>query len=127
MFDTLFNPKKTRLKEGRWKEFNKHAELISVGYYVQGNKHGHWMEYYDTGELLLEEIYELGILHGRFVTYHRNGSLMSEGVYVQGNREGWFNIYNDEGRHIKSLLFSANNLMEELNAPSTVNETSERT
>ena len=55
MFETLFGKKKPRLKEGRWKEFNKHAILISIGNYVGDRKHGEWREYYDTGELMLEE------------------------------------------------------------------------
>ncbi|MBL7840890.1 MAG: hypothetical protein R2820_09825 [Cyclobacteriaceae bacterium] len=127
MFDSFFGKKKNRLKEGRWKEFNKHAVLISVGNYIHGNKHGRWVEYYDSGELMLEESFENGILHGRFATYHPNGNLMSEGEYVHGCREGCFNIYNDEGLHIKSLFFSSDNLMEELNEQSTVNEILERT
>lgn len=126
MFDSFFGKKKNRLKEGRWKEFNKHAVLISVGHYMHGNKHGQWVEYYDSGELMLEECFENGILHGRFATYHPNGNLMSEGEYVRGCREGFFTIYNDERQHIKSLLFRADNLMEELNEPSAVNEILER-
>ncbi len=122
MFDVLFGKKKTCLKEGRWKEYNKHAILISVGHYLHGHKHGHWMEYYDTGELMLEEIYENGILHGRFATYHPNGNLMSEGVYVLGSREGYFKIYNEAGGHTKSLFFIDDNLMEEIEG-STVNAT----
>ncbi|HCZ37420.1 MAG TPA: hypothetical protein DHV26_15990 [Cytophagales bacterium] len=120
IFDSFFGKKKNCSKEGRWKEFNKHAVLISVGNYMHGNKHGQWVEYYDSGELMLEENYENGILHGRFATYHPNGNLMSEGAYVQGSREGYFKIYNEEGRKTKSLLFIDNNLMEEIDATSTV-------
>lgn len=120
MLNSFFGKKKNGLKEGRWKEFNKHAVLISVGNFKYGNKHGQWAEYYDSGELMLEESYEDGILHGRFATYHPNGNLMSEGVYVMGSREGYFKIYNEEGKHIKSLLFIDNNLKEEIDATSTV-------
>lgn len=120
MFDSFFGKKENRLKEGRWKEFNKHAVLISAGHYMHGNKHGQWVEYYDSGELMLEESYENGILCGRFATYHPNGNLMSEGAYVLGCREGYFKIYNEVGEHIKSLLFIDNNLMEEIDATSTV-------
>ena len=123
MIDTLFGKKKQRLKEGRWKEYNKHAVLISVGHYLLGHKHGHWMEYYDTGEFMLEETYETGILQGRFATYHPNGNLMSEGMYGLGSREGYFRIYNEVGTHTKSLLFIDNNLMEEIDETSTVNST----
>lgn len=123
MFDVLFGKKKNLLKEGRWKEYNKRAVLISVGQYLHGNKHGHWLEYYDTGELMLEESYEDGVLHGRFATYHPNGNLMSEGMYRRGSREGYFKIYNEAGIHIKSLLFMDNNLMEEIDATAAVNAT----
>jgi antitoxin component YwqK of YwqJK toxin-antitoxin module len=123
MFDLLFSTKKKCLKEGRWKEFNKHAVLISVGHYQEGHKHGHWLEYYDTGELMLEENYDQGVLHGRFATYHLNGNLLSEGTYIRGSREGLFKVYNETGLHIKSLLFVGNDLMKEIDATSTVHAT----
>ena len=112
MFDTLFGKRKNDLKDGRWKEFNKHAVLISVGHYVQGKKQGHWKEFYDTGELMLEENYENGVVHGRFATYHPNGKLLSEGTFQHGSREGYFKVYDEDGNHIKSLLFFKNNLIE---------------
>ena len=127
MVDTLFGKKQNRLKEGCWKEFNKHAVLISVGHYRQGHKHGHWQEDYDSGELMIDEYYEDGVLHGKFSTYHPNGNVMSEGVYVHGSREGVFKIYNEDGVQIKSLLFFGNNLIEEINAMPTMRETSVRT
>ena len=119
MFKLIFGKKENVLKEGRWKEFNKHAVLISVGNYVKGKKHGPWSEYYDTGELMLEENYHHGVLNGRFATYHTNGRLQSEGVYAGGSREGQFKIYSDTGLHVKSLFFIENNLIEETNASAT--------
>jgi antitoxin component YwqK of YwqJK toxin-antitoxin module len=114
MFEILFGKRKPCLKEGRWKEFNKHAVVISVGNYVNDKKHGDWREYYDTGELMLEETYLNGVVHGRFATYHPNGMLLSEGMFEHGSREGYFKVYDEFGVHTKSLLFIADDLMEEV-------------
>jgi antitoxin component YwqK of YwqJK toxin-antitoxin module len=112
MFKTIFQ-KTPKQKDGKWKEFNKHAALIAEGNYLHDRKHGLWKEYYDTGELMIEEVYENGIQHGRYTTYHINGKILSEGKYVNGQRDGHFNIYNELGQHIKSILFIKNILMEE--------------
>jgi antitoxin component YwqK of YwqJK toxin-antitoxin module len=114
MIDNVLNREKVNIKEGRWKEFNKHAVLIAVGCYVQDRKHGPWKEYYDTGEIMLEEHYDEGVCHGRYTAYHPNGRLASEGMYVHGSREGYFKIYDESGKHYKSLLFVNNNLVEEV-------------
>lgn len=103
-----------KLKQGRWKEFNKHAVLISVGEYQHGNKHGRWKEFYDTGELMIEEDFENGIAHGRFATYHLNGKLLSEGTFQNGNREGYFRIYDEYGIQTKLILFKENKFIEEV-------------
>lgn len=92
-------------KNGKWKEFNKHAVLITEGVYVDGRKHGEWREYYDSGELLILETYHNGLLHGRYASFHRNGRLMSEGNYRNGLREGEFRVYDESGRHIESIWF----------------------
>lgn len=120
MFKALFGAKREPLKEGRWKEFNKHAVLISVGHYWQGQKHGHWLEYYDSGELMLEEHYERGVPHGPFAVYYPNGNLLSEGIYRLGKREGIFRIYDETGIHTKSLHFKDDNLLKESDERSTV-------
>jgi antitoxin component YwqK of YwqJK toxin-antitoxin module len=112
MFKTIFK-KTSNLKNGKWKEFNKHAVLIAEGNYLHDRKHGLWKEYYDTGELMIEEVYENGIQHGRYATYHLNGKILSEGHYVNGVPDGYFKIYDECGHHIKSLLFVKNNLIEE--------------
>lgn len=109
-----FRKQKTSLKEGRWKEFNKHAILISVGNYLHGKKNGPWKEYYDTGELMLEENYVYGVVHGRFATYHPSGQLLSEGTYHFGNREGSFRVFDEIGTHIKTLRFRKDKLIEEV-------------
>jgi antitoxin component YwqK of YwqJK toxin-antitoxin module len=114
LINLVFGRKANSLKKnGRWKEFNKHGILISVGIYVQGLKHGQWKEYYDTGELMLEENYQLGVMHGQFTTYHPNGSIMSEGLYRNGKREGYFKVYAACGTQTKSLLFKDDALLEE--------------
>jgi antitoxin component YwqK of YwqJK toxin-antitoxin module len=110
MFKTIFK-KTPEPKNGKWKEFNKHAVLIAEGNYLHDRKHGLWKEYYDTGELMIEEVFERGIQHGRFATYHKNGLLLSEGKYVNGQRDGHFKVYNELGQHIKSMLFIKNNLI----------------
>ena len=113
MSKTIFK-KTPNPKNGKWKEFNKHAVLIAEGNYLHDRKHGLWREYYDTGELMIEEVYENGIPHGRYATYHINGKILSEGQYVNGHRDGYFKVYNESGRHTKSILFIRNSLMEEI-------------
>lgn len=112
MFKTIFK-KPTQPKNGRWKEFNKHAVLIAEGNYLHDRKHGLWKEYYDTGQLMMEEMFENGMQHGQYITYHLNGKVLSVGNYVNGQRDGYFKIYNECGDHVKSMLFVKNNLMEE--------------
>ena len=114
MFVTFFGKKKILPKEGTWKEFNKHAVLISVGNYLHDNKHGCWQEFYDTGELMFEEHYEHGVQHGLFSSYHRNGNLLSEGMFLWGSREGDFKVFDEDGNHIKSLEFFENKLIKEV-------------
>ncbi|MBT1705973.1 toxin-antitoxin system YwqK family antitoxin [Chryseosolibacter indicus] len=103
-----------QLKNGKWKEFNKHAILIAEGWYANGLKNGLWKEYYDTGELMIEEYYKQGIQHGRFASYHPNGQLSSEGQYNNGRREGYFKVYDEEGRNVRTLLFIDDNQVEDL-------------
>ena len=99
------------LKQGRWKEFNKHAILIAEGDYLNGKKHGRWREYFDTGELMIEEDFEHGISNGRFVSYHRNGKVLSEGQFENGLRVGEFIVYDESGKRIRSLQFEEDNLI----------------
>jgi antitoxin component YwqK of YwqJK toxin-antitoxin module len=110
----FFNNKSTTAKNGKWKEFNKHAVLIAEGVFINNQKHGLWREYYDTGELMLEECFEYGIQHGRFASYHSNGKVWSEGNYVEGNREGQFRVYNENGRNIRNLMFVNNIKIEDV-------------
>lgn len=107
------NGKTPAPKNGKWKQFNKQAILISEGYYANDIKHGPWKLFYETGELLLEEHYDHGTLHGRYATYHMNGRLLSEGYYQHGKREGHFNVYDEDGTPVKQMLFINNKLVEE--------------
>ena len=118
MFGKLFGKKKTKApKNGKWKEFNKHAVLISEGMYQDDLRHGVWKQYYETGELLIEETYQYGVLHGRFASFHLSGRLLSEGRYQHGLREGYFHIFDESGRQVKSMLFARNTLVEEVEVP----------
>jgi antitoxin component YwqK of YwqJK toxin-antitoxin module len=112
MIKAVFNNSKP--KNGRWKEFNKHAVLISEGDYINDQKHGLWKEYFDTGELMIEEGYHYGVPHGRYITYHLNGKVLSHGQYIHGKREGYFKVYDESGLHVKSLSFDNNILVEEI-------------
>lgn len=103
-------------KNGKWKEFNKHAILVSEGFYQHDLKHGDWRQYYESGELLIEETYERGVLHGRYACYHTNGVLLSEGQYRHGRREGYFNVFDESGKPVKRLLFVNNVMVEEVDA-----------
>ena len=112
-----------QIKNGKYKEFNKHAILIAEGLYVNNRKHGVWRSYYDyTGSLMIEENYQNGIQHGRFVSYHPNGKLLSEGQFFNGLREGCFSIYDEEGNNIKRLLFIHDNQIEDLNEDKYISE-----
>lgn len=94
-------------RNGKWKEFNKRAVLISEGHYVNNKKHGVWREYYDTnGGLMIEETYWHGVQHGRFASFHPNGQLLSEGQFENGSREGCFKVYDENGTYIRSLVFA---------------------
>lgn len=115
MFERFLNKKNSKTpKNGKWKEFNKQAVLVSEGNYQHDLKNGVWKQYYETGELLIEETYDNGILHGRYASYHLNGRLLSEGQYKNGHREGYFHVFDDTGKQIKSLLFVNNLLVEEI-------------
>lgn len=114
MFQRFFKRKNTKApRNGKWKEFNKQAILVSEGYYENDIKHGSWKQYYETGELLIEENYRYGILHGRYASYHPNGQILSEGEYQHGKREGFFNVFDENGKQTKRLLFVNNVLLEE--------------
>ena len=105
----------TLIKNGKWKEFNKHAVLIAEGVYINNKKHGIWREYYDhTGTLMIEENYRHGIQHGRYASFHPNGRLWSEGNFANGLREGFFRVYDENGKNIKTLLFINNNQIEDV-------------
>lgn len=115
LFERFFRKEKIKdPKNGKWKEFNRQAVLVSEGTYQRDLKDGVWKQYYETGQLLIEESYDNGILHGRFASYHTNGLLLSEGQYKSGHREGYFHVYDESGRQVKSLLFVNNVLVEEI-------------
>ncbi|MEP2669217.1 MAG: hypothetical protein ABJH04_09485 [Cyclobacteriaceae bacterium] len=102
-------------KNGKWKEFNKHATLISEGHYVDGIRNGLWKFYYDSGELLIEEEYNLGKKNGKYNSFFRNGKLMSHGRFSNDLREGEFKVYSEQGRLTKVLVFKNDELIEEIN------------
>lgn len=104
----------TAQRQGTWVEYNKHAVVIARGSYLDNQKHGLWREYYDTGELMLEENYVQGIAHGRFATFHPNGQACSEGSFVNGQRHGAFRVFDEAGRHVRTMVFEGDVLMEEL-------------
>lgn len=117
------NTRLSTMKNGKYKEFNKHAVLISEGSYLNNLKHGVWREYYDqTGSLMIEENYRHGIQHGRFSCFHPNGKLLSEGNYIDGKREGEFLVYDDEGNRIRVLQFANNNLISDIDEKRTTHE-----
>jgi antitoxin component YwqK of YwqJK toxin-antitoxin module len=103
------------VRNGKWKEFNKHAVLIAEGSYLNDVKHGVWREYYDSdGSLMIEESYRHGVSHGRFASYHPNGSLLSEGEFRNGLREGCFKVYDENGTNIKNIFFNNDHEIESI-------------
>ena len=105
---------KSQIKNGKWKEFNKHAVLISEGNYVNHQKHGVWREYYDTGDIMIMEHYDHGVLHGPFTSYRPGEKVFSQGNYHNGAREGFFTLFDEEGKIIKKLLFINNHQIEDI-------------
>lgn len=94
------------IRNGKYKEFNKHGVLIAEGVYLNGRKHGTWREYYDdSGSVMIEENFRHGIHEGRFASYHPNGKLCSEGHFQNGLREGDFRVFDETGREVKVLRF----------------------
>ena len=113
---TRANVKADQIKNGKWKEYNKHAVLIAEGIYVNNKKHGTWREYYDeTGTIMIEEEYIHGIKHGRYASFHQNGQLLSEGKFFDGQRQGYFKVYDEQGNNIRNLLFINNIQIEDSN------------
>jgi antitoxin component YwqK of YwqJK toxin-antitoxin module len=107
--ETWESVKPNIIRNGKWKEFNKHAVLIADGFYVDSNKHGTWREYYDeTGTIMIEENYRLGVQHGRYASFHPNGQLLSEGQFSYGLRQGYFKVYDEQGNNIRNLFFINN-------------------
>lgn len=102
------------IKNGKWKEYNKHAVLIAEGHYVNGLKHGLWREYYDeTGSIMIEENYQHGIPHGRYMSFHPNGQVFSRGQFYNGQRQGIFSVYDEQGNNTRNLFFIDNASVEE--------------
>jgi antitoxin component YwqK of YwqJK toxin-antitoxin module len=102
-------------RNGKWKEFNKHAVLVAEGQYVNNKKHGTWREYYDhTGTIMIEENYKLGIKHGTFTSYHPDGQIFGQGEFFNGLREGYFRIYDEQRDNVRTLLFINNNQVEDI-------------
>lgn len=109
----VLSRKAVQTRNGKWKEFNKHAILISEGVYVNDKKHGVWREYYDNnGSLMIEETYWHGVQHGRFASFHPNGQLLSEGEFQNGSREGCFKVYDENGTNIRNIVFANNEEIE---------------
>jgi antitoxin component YwqK of YwqJK toxin-antitoxin module len=121
------NAKSSLIKNGKWKEFNRHAVLIAEGLYVNNLKHGVWKEYYDhTGSIMIEEHYRHGVHHGRYASFHPNGQLWSEGQFNNGLREGCFKIYDEEGNNIRSLLFTKDIQIDDIEEHKSVHEESRK-
>lgn len=111
----LFNlfSKKKKLKNGTWREYNKHAVIITEGTFMNDLKHGAWRYYYDTGGHAIEEYYENNKLHGTYKSYFPDGTLMSEGRYEHDSREGYFQVYNEQGKLVRLMLYARNVLVTE--------------
>lgn len=114
------------IKNGKWKEFNKHAVLIAEGSYVDDKKHGVWKEYYDTGEIMILEYYNHGVQHGPFTSYRPGEKVFSKGNYQNGSREGFFTLFDEGGQIIKKILFINNNQIEDIEQFEHDSDTSSR-
>jgi antitoxin component YwqK of YwqJK toxin-antitoxin module len=115
----LFNlfGKKKKLKNGTWREYNKHAVIVTEGTFMNDLKHGAWRYYYDTGTLAIEEHYEYDRLHGVYRSFYPDGTLMSEGRYEHSSREGYFQVYNEQGELMRVILYARNVLVADTPQP----------
>jgi antitoxin component YwqK of YwqJK toxin-antitoxin module len=103
---TRGSSKAAQIKNGNWREFNKHAVLIAEGIYLSNKKHGTWCEYYDhTGTIMITETYQHGIQHGPYASFYPSGQVCSQGQFINGRREGMFKVYDEQGNNIRNLLF----------------------
>lgn len=119
----ILNKNVNQIKNGKWKEFNKHAVLIAEGLYVNNQKHGLWKEYYDhTGTIMIEEEFKDGVKHGIFTSYHPNGQVFSQGEFINGLREGYFRIFDEDGINVRSLLFINNAQIEDIDERTQLSE-----
>lgn len=109
------NRESAKPKNGKWKEFNKNAILISEGHYIDGHRNGQWKFYYDSGELLIEEEYDNGKKHGVYSSFFRSGKPMSQGKFSDDLRQGEFKVYSEQGRLTKVMVFKNDELIEEIN------------
>ncbi|HET9053521.1 MAG TPA: hypothetical protein VFM90_05070 [Cyclobacteriaceae bacterium] len=117
----LFNlfGKKKKLKNGTWREYNKHAVMITEGTFVNDLKHGPWRYFYDIGGLAIEEHYEHDKLHGVYKSFFPGDKLMSEGRYEHGSREGHFRVYNEQGKLVRVMVYARNVLVSDTPQPHT--------
>lgn len=115
----LFGQKK-KLKNGTWREYNKHAVMITEGQFLNDLKHGAWRYYYDTGGLAIEEHYELGKKHGTYKSFFPGGMVMSEGRYEHDLREGYFHVYDERERLVRVILYAHNVLVTDTKYPVSI-------
>lgn len=106
--------KKKKVKNGTWREYNKHAVMITEGSFINDLKHGIWRYFYDSGALAIEEHYEHGRMHGAYRSFFPNGRVMSEGRYEYDLREGYFQVYDEDGRLARIILYARNLLITDI-------------
>lgn len=113
---SLFGKKK-KVKNGTWREYNKHAVIITEGTFLNDQKHGAWRYYYETGTLAIEEHYAHGKLQGTYKSFFPSGVLMSEGCYEQDLREGYFQVYDEQENLVRAILYARNVLVTDTPQP----------
>jgi len=115
---SLFGKKK-KVRNGSWREYNKHAVVITEGTFLNDLKHGAWRYYYETGALAIEEHYAHGKLHGTYKSFFPGGTLMSEGRYEHDLREGYFQVYDEQEKLVRAILYARNVLVTDTPQPLT--------
>lgn len=83
---------KKNKKHGRWLEYSKEANVISVMVYKKGTRNGIYQIYNEAGELKVAGTHRNGVMHGVNLTYYKNGTVKMNMTYKKGEIHGDFHL-----------------------------------
>jgi len=82
-------------KNGEYRYWSDHSQLIEEGHYVKGELDGLIKEWYKNGNIKLEVNYKAGEMHGLRTEWYKSGHKWSEQVMKDGYVESGKHFYND--------------------------------